>query len=335
MFVGIGSTGDPAALARAAAEDERRAAEPLPPPNNPQRGYMLACDSLTCPRGLAWSAAAGGGGGGAAGGGATVAAPLVISACARCSESRYCSVACQTAAWPQHKLWCDKTRPPTRPLRLMQRVVRTDALAKLGIVSPIDAEAEPQVKFKSPEYEKAASATIAVDALLARLAPERIVIVVPHVWAHEMSGAGQTRCADATLFEIGEQGARGIDARALLQAASEVMPYIFREEDRLAAGVRYEPSTHLPVLGKPCPPRTASMYGARVDANSVVIDAGIMGRMGPGLVMMGMSRWRWPTMGPFECSEMCLEDIVHAGLSLLHPPEWPAKWYACVLHQSA
>lgn len=32
-------------------------------------------------------------------------------------------------------------------------------------------------------------------------------------------------------------------------------------------------------------------------------------------------------MGPFECSEMALEDIALSSVTFTRPPGWPVGWY--------
>ena len=169
--------------------------------------------------------------------------------------------------------------------------------------------------------------------------PTRLLLLLPHCWAHAVSGSGETRMCDVSIFEVDAaalEGARG--GEALLAAALAALPYIFREEDRLAEGVRYEPSTGHLVLGRPCPPRMARVMGGRVDARtSLVTDAGFLGGGGFGrsAVMIGPPRWRWATMGPFQCSEMALEDISIKRVELFHPARWPRGWYVLLVELQA
>ena len=313
------------ALTQEAALGEAAAARaPLPI----QDGFSLGCDHLACSSGLlGWSAAG--------------PCPK-IQCCSQCGEARYCSQGCQRAEWRGggHKAFCSLLRPPPRPLRLLQRLVPGERMAPLlpldwldGLASHSEAALADgmTVELSWKGAEKKAGA---LGALLARLAPRRLILAAPHCWAHRGSGSGETRCPDVTLFEYDTSPA--LSAEALLASCYQTMPYLFREEDRLAKGVRYEPATGSPTLGRPCPPRMAMMAGALVNDRSIVIREGFMSGLGGlGVVCLGHPRYRWETMGPFQCGEMALEDIGIGSLDFFHPPAWPEAWYVVAMRYMA
>ena len=314
--------------AQAARDEASAAAAPRPAPH---KGFSKGCDSVGCASGLAWSLVAG-------------TPPPPVSSCARCGEARYCSVACQRADWlAGHKKYCGRLRAAPRPLRLVQRLVRAEAVAGRGLLPTSydahcedDSERVADVSMRISGKQLNASA---LDELLGRLpeAPTRIILIVPHNWAHAVSGSGETRAADLTIFEVGAEGDASIDGALLLAALDGAMPYIFREEDRLAEGVRYEPSTGSPKVGFPCPPRWAFTQGASVNPHtSIVTNAGPMANIfGFRTVVVGPPRWRWATMGPFECSEMALEDISIQSVEVSRNPTWPDGWYTILaIHQA-
>ena len=328
---------DTAALGRAAASAEKAAAAAPPPP--PHTEFALGCVALEgCKWGLGRAAWGGGRG-----------APPPIRSCSRCGEARYCGVACQRADWQsgRHKKYCGKLRAPPRPLRLVARVVRQATVAHLmppSFKCWTEEEEETAVAAAMAARRSLPGRELSGGALARMLAalpapPTRLLLLLPHCWAHAVSGSGETRPADVSIFDVDTaalEGARG--GEALLAAALGALPYIFREEDRLAEGVRYEPSTGYLVLGRPCPPRMARVMGGRVDARtSLVTNAGFLGGDGFGFnaVMMGPPRWRWATMGPFECSEMALEDICIKSVELFSPARWPRGWYVLLLKLEA
>jgi hypothetical protein len=314
--------------AQAARDEASAAAAPRPAPH---KGFSKGCDSVGCASGLAWSLAAG-------------TPPPPVSSCARCGEARYCSVACQRADWlAGHKKYCGRLRAAPRPLRLVQRVVRAEAVAGRGLLpTSYDAHCEDDLERVADVSMRISGKQLnasALDELLGRLpaAPTRIILIVPHNWAHAVSGSGETRAADLTIFEVGAEGDASIDGALLLAALDGAMPYIFREEDRLAEGVRYEPSTGSPKVGFPCPPRMAFTQGASVNPHtSIVTNAGPMANIfGFRTVVVGPPRWRWATMGPFECSEMALEDISIQSVEVSRNPTWPDGWYTILaIHQA-
>ena len=351
----------PEQVAASAALDEARAAATPPPPHV---GFAHGCDALGCPFGLSWSPGD--------------APPPAIRSCSRCGEARYCSESCQRVDWRvSHKLYCGKLRAPPRPLRLMQRIVPTAAINVLlpDLTEVIDAilvmdrpnawtpaatgSSTPSGKLSTPEATARQSAVLLtggatvsdMDAKIALLPvpPTRLLLLVPHIWAHAVSGSGQSRPRDWTFFEVspptapaaapgppGSLSAGGpAFGRDLLEAAYATMPYMFREEDRLAKGVRYETSTGFPKVGLPCPPRIAHMQGAKVNSDSIVTHAGAHAAFMHGVIMMGPPRWRWATMGPFQIAEMALEDILVSRIHFLHAKKWPPGWYAViVIHRS-
>jgi hypothetical protein len=223
---------------------------------------------------------------------------------------------------------------------LLQRLVSEEVLApilpkswnEIVLGKKVASPASMNVALRGEGGEKKDGA--ALEALLQRLNPSRLILVALHCWAHVGSGSGESRTPDATLLEydVSSEGG-GLSGKALLASCYEVMPYLFREEDRLSKGVRYEPSTGSPKLGRPCPPRMAAVFGAEVDRNSIVTKEDYMSRMGMGgmIVNLGPPRWRWETMGPFCCGEMALEDMSIASLYFFHPPTWPKGWYAVAI----
>ena len=315
--------GHAAALAQEAAQQEAAAAKaPLPAPD---KGFGQGCDRLACSSGLlGWSGAQ--------------PSPKIMS-CGGCGEARYCSKDCQRIEWRGgHKAYCAALRPPPRPLRLLQRLVPGAALAPLLPLDWLDKMAShdetplPGGMSVALGWKRAEKKVGALGALLARLAPRRLIVAARHCWAHMGSGSGQTRFADVTLFDYDLTSAPS--GEALLASCYQAMPYIFREEDRLAKGVRYEPATGSPTLGRPCPPRMAMVMGASVNGESIVIREGPMSGI-MGMVVMGPPRYRWETMGPFQCGEMALEDIGISSLDFFHPPAWPKDWYMVVVRFTA
>lgn len=313
------------AIALGEESARREAVAAVAPKPRKDHGFPLGCDRLSCPFGLlAWNG--------------KVPTPEILS-CSRCGEGRFCSKDCQRLDWVAgHKTFCAHLRPPPRPLRLLQRLVPEDVLApifpknwnEVVMGKKVASPASMNVALGGKGGDKKDGA--ALDALLHRLNPSRLILVALHCWAHVGSGSGESRMPDATLLEydVSSEGG-GLSGEALLASCYEVMPYVFREEDRLAKGVRYEPSTGSPKLGRPCPRRIAAVSGAEVDRNSIVTKEGYMSRMGMGVVMMGPPRYRWETMGPFCCGEMALEDMSIASLYFFHPPTWPKGWYAVTI----
>lgn len=160
------------------------------------------------------------------------------------------------------------------------------------------------------------------------------------MWAHAGSGSGQTRPPDVTLFEVGQtadEGARDGDGGglskyaglcdALIKGVETALLYMFAEEDRLSEGVRYAPSSGFSEVGTACPPRMAAVHGAKLGPGDIVVDAGYMGKLGGGVAVMGPARWRWATMGPFQVSEMPLEDLQMSRLQFFKPAGWPTGWF--------
>lgn len=305
---------------------------------------------------------------------------MSISSCSKCGEARYCSQACQKSAWQGwasagvtgvvgHKLWCGTLRAAPRPLRLIHRLVCSAKLEALGLVKlnskttdsdpklpghdsfwdtsdrsmGVDVDVHFADTIFSAKRGMTPSAADALRALMDKIKPSRIVLVVPHMWAHSGSGSGETRSPDVTLFEVGltgDEGARDGDSRglskyaglcdALIKSVETALPYMFAEEDRLSEGVRYAPSSGFPNVGTPCPPRMARMQGAKLGPGDIVTDAGYMGNFGGGVAVMGPARWRWATMGPFQMSEMPLEDLQMSRLQFFKPLGWPAGWFTVV-----
>ena len=317
-------------------------------------GFSRACDVLTCRQGLGW------------------AGPeryVLISSCAKCGEARYCSQACQKVAWSGktitaatgtvgHKFWCGHLRAAPRPLRLIHRLVCSDKLEKLGLLricktsmshffdmSDPSMGVDVGVQFSDSIFSNKRGVqpteAAALMALMNKIKPSRLVLIVPHVWAHSGSGSGESRHPDVTLFEVGytaDEGVRGSDGGgmqkvrelcdALIQGVETALPYMYAEEDRLSEGVRYAPSTGSPKVGAPCPPRLARVHGAKIGACDIVVDAGIMGmRGGARVTMLGPARWRWATMGPFQIAEMPLEDLDMKRLQFYKPVGWPEGWF--------
>ena len=315
-------------LGAQAAQAEAAAAAAPPPP--PHVGFRQGCDAPGCTAGYAASTA--------------------ILSCARCGEARYCGVPCQRSEWPSHKAYCSKLRAAPRPLRLVQRLLRHATAEGRGLLPPsylgagAGTGAEGTSAAAGMGLDKDALNAHALDALLAALPtrPTRLLLLVQHCWAHEGSGSGEVRAPDLTAFEVGADGPADLSGAELIAALESALPYIFREEDRLAEGVRYEPSTGAPKLGHPCPPRIAKVQGARVDPRtSIVTDEGYMasifggGGMGGMAVVMGPPRYRWATRGPFECSEMALEDLSIKRIEFFHPRTWPAGWLTLFVEYEA
>ncbi len=313
------------ALGEESAQSEAAAAAaPIP---RKDHGFPLGCDRLLCSFGLlGWDG--------------EVPTPEILS-CSRCGEGRYCGKECQRMEWKaRHKSFCALLRPPPRPLRLLQRLVPGETLTpilsegwhdRMATHTKTPSSMSVALGWKGGEKEAGA-----LDTLLARLKPRRLLLAAPHCWAHSGTGSGESRTPDTTLFEydVTSEGG-GLSGKALLASCYQIMPYVFREEDRLAKGVRYEPSPGSPKLGHPCPPRTAYVLGAQVDRNSIVTKEGFMSMMGMGVMVMGPPRYRWETMGPFCCGEMALEDIGIASLDFFHPPKWPEGWYTVTIMYQA
>lgn len=168
----------------------------------------------------------------------------------------------------------------------------------------------------------------ALDALVARLKPTRLVMALAHCWGHPR--ADPRSANPASLFEVAAGAEGRITGGSIADAAQAMLPYMYMEEDRLAAGVRYEVSSGSPKVGFPCPPRTAQVLGARLGPGDIVTDAGVWAS--PGVMMICSSRWRWATMGPFQLSEAPLEDFVISRLQFYKPKAWPAGWFTLIVH---
>jgi hypothetical protein len=170
----------------------------------------------------------------------------------------------------------------------LQRVAKFADLDKLGLLPAslkrIGAKACAPAAGMGLAGAKLTAASL--GALLTKLQPTRLLVLAEHCWVHALSGSGETRPSDYTMFEVGAEGAASLDGGALLASLEGIMPYMFREEDRLAEGARYEPSTGQPQLGRPCPPRMAAVMGAVVDPRtSIVTRAGFLGMA--GVISMG------------------------------------------------
>ena len=196
-----------------------------------------------------------------------------------------------------------------------------------------------------------------VDAMFKRLAPKRIVLLVPHLSVHEdrleeASGAaaaefclknGASTMPDVTVFEFGlEPGPGGArpGGGSLVSSAVEAMRYIFAEEDRLApGGARYAPGGRMR-LGTAMPPLMARGQGVALDSDERIVKLAPKGLGGIWAMALGQSerlqilppRLRWCSRGPFMMAEAACEDYSLTALSFHHPPEWPAGWYTVFAH---
>ena len=339
--------GDNDAFCVSAAQNDAisAAASALRPKPPVEKGFVLSCDSITCPQGLNWN-----------GPGRSV----IISSCSKCGEARYCSQVCQRNMWSGkvttestgitgHKAYCGKLRSAPRPLRLIHSLVNVTLLESMGLVklnnkAPNDVfdysnksmGVDVEVKFSDSLWSKKhgvlPDAAVALRKLMDKLKPTRLVLIVPHMWAHAVSGSGDGRPPDVTMFDVDGNSVEEL-CFSLVKGVETALPYMYDEEDRLAEGVRYAPSTFSPKLGEPCPPRTARLNLAQLGPGDIVVKTNSMFDNlfgGGGVLVMGPARWRWATMGPFQLSEMPMEDLSLTRIQFYHPVKWPPGWFTVV-----
>ncbi len=212
------------------------------------------------------------------------------------------------------------------------------------------ASSELRGTFMSVEFTGSASDaaptanaadTARLDAILSRLAPTRLLLIVPHKWVHADKldlSRPQLRFNDgASMFDVSlfDTGLEALSGETLVTNAVEAMRYMFAEEDRLApGGVRYEPGGHLHV-GSALPPLFAHNLGATLDAGGRVISLAppklrehyALGFEQHERVRILPPRSRWSSAGPFRIGEVSCEDLSLSALNFHHPPTWPATWF--------
>lgn len=248
-----------------------------------------------------------------------------------------------------HGDFCAKLRHAPPPLRLMHRWVScADLVAVRATATPFagdiptaaitswlsasmagaanthalvsDFRLVASLDPKEPAPEDAA----AVQAILARLAPERLVLAVFHSWrpAAPDGDAGKPAC---TLFEVQLDPAAPLRGADLLKHIAAAMAYMYLEEDRLApGGAEYAPGG-TPRVGMRIPPQLAAALHYQLDARGRLVG---MAPSGPPQadassasvhVRMLPPRLRWPSpQGPFRLSSMCMEDLALQSVCFSH-----------------
>ena len=245
-----------------------------------------------------------------------------------------------------HKEFCGESKllhaPP--PLRLVSRWVTVAGLISVpaaGAASPADCswwvqDAEgagaanshtlarrPWLPASLSPEEPCAADAAAVQRILTRLAPQRLLLAVVHPWRPADPRGDAAYDNSCTLFEVQLDAAAPLRGAALLKLMCAAMAYMFVEEDRLAPGVQYAPGG-APRMGMKVPPLTAESLHYQLDAQERLVG---MKPSGPPLAdassasvtLRMLPRLRWGTpKGPFRISEMCMEDVALMSVSFSH-----------------
>jgi hypothetical protein len=192
-----------------------------------------------------------------------------------------------------HKEFCGESKlhhaPP--PLRLVSRWVNIAGLISVpvaGVASPADCsywvqDAEgagaasshslarrPWLPASLSPEEPCAKDAAAVQRILTRLAPQRLLLAVVHAWRPAEPHGDAAYGNSCTLFEVQLDAAAPLRGAALLKLACAAMAYLFVEEDRLAPGVQYAPGGS-PRLGMKVPPLIAQALHYQLDAQERLV----------------------------------------------------------------
>jgi hypothetical protein len=170
----------------------------------------------------------------------------------------------------------------------------------------------------TPEEPRTKDAA-AVQRILTRLAPQRLLLAVIHGWGAAEPHGDASGCS-CTLFEVQLDPAVPLSGAALLKLMSAALAYIFVEEDRLAPDVQYAPGG-TPRVGMKVPPLIAEALHYQLDAEGRLVG---MAPSGPpqadgSIILRILPRLRWATpKGPFRVSSMCMEDLELKSVSFSH-----------------
>ena len=251
-------------------------------------GFAGGCDHLQCLR--------------------QPAAGSELRACSGCGEARYCSTACQRAAWRPlraeqalhtllatlpvlgeqpphphevcvegHKAWCSKLRAAPRPLRLISRGVSLEVLAAWLACDPELAALAGQ-----PIHKRALAAKLSCCSAFGRTVPaasdaaavDAILKAIQPTRLLLAFNPCEIPPRDATrgsrpLALLFDVDLGGLTGAALIKAAAAAMAYRFNEEDRLAPGVRYA-AGGMERVGMCMPPEYGRQAGYAMDAEGCV-----------------------------------------------------------------